>query len=116
MASDQSTACAPPLRPRGLVLRQLRADPFVQGFRGVGHLEVAHLEERADFEVALFIVRVRAALHPLDALLEGSRLQDPIARDELLRLGEGAVDDGALAAREADARALRARLEAREVE
>ena len=48
-----------------------------------------------------------AALEPLDRLVHRLDLPDPVAGDELLGLGERAVDDGALRAREADALALR---------
>ena len=41
----------------------------------------------------------RRALEPLERLLARRALPDPVARDELLRLGERTVDDGALAGR-----------------
>ena len=53
----------------------------------------------------------RAARRPLDRLLLRLHLDQPVAADDLLRLGERAVDDRGLAARERDARALRARVQ-----
>src|SRR5918992_5298956 len=52
----------------------------------------------------------RAALHPLDRLIERLHLQNPEAGDELLRLGEWPVHDGLLSAREPDAHPLGARV------
>src|ERR1700756_2481929 len=64
--------------------------------------EVFHLTDLTDFD---FVV-VRAAgatLDPLDGLLERLDLQDIKAGDELLGLGEGAVDDRTRLAGEFDA-------------
>src|SRR5580704_14550995 len=54
--------------------------------------EVRRLEDLADLDLAALLVGVGAALHPLDRLLLRLDLPDPVARDELLRLGERAVD------------------------
>src|SRR5947209_5025934 len=78
--------------------------------------KVLHLEELADLDLAIALMRFRAAFHPLDRLGLVLHLDDPVARDQLLGLGERPVDDAALVAGEADARALRARLEAGAVE
>ena len=78
--------------------------------------EILQLEELADLDLAVLIVRVRAALHPLDRLGLVLHLDDPVAGDQLLGLGERPVDHAALAALEADARALRARLQAGAIE
>src|SRR3954471_3995474 len=74
--------------------------------------EVLGLEDLADLDLRLGLHRVGAALDPLDRLFERLDLDDPEARDELLRLGERAVDDAALVGAEAHARALRARVQA----
>src|SRR5262249_22452511 len=81
---------------------------------GVLGREVLGLEERADLDLRLLARhRVRAAAHPLDGLVQRLDLPDPVARDELLGLGEGSVDDGPLlSGREAHPLALAARLEA----
>src|SRR5262245_56793992 len=75
--------------------------------------EVLHLEHRADLAVALLAVATRSIdrhepLGPLDRLLLRLRLDDRVARDQLLRLRERAVDHGALLAAVLDAGALRA--------
>ena len=57
--------------------------------------EVFHLKDLADFD---FVVAPRAAVgttfDPLDGLFKGLDLQDGEAGDELLGLGERAVDNG----------------------
>ncbi len=58
--------------------------------------EVDRFEDPADLHldgVAVDLVE-RSALDPLDGILARLALEDPVARDELLRLGEGPVDDG----------------------
>ena len=67
-------------------------------------VELAQLELDAAVE--------RRALEPLERLLARRALPDPEAGDQLLGLGERAVDDGALPALEAHARALGARVQA----
>ncbi len=57
-------------------------------------------------------MRIGAALHPLYRLVQRLHFPQPEARDQLLAFGEGPVDDGPLAARKPDARALRGRLKA----
>src|SRR5687767_3926416 len=74
--------------------------------------KVLGLEHRADFDLAVLVHRVRGALDPLDSLVHGLGLDQPESGDELLRLGEGAVDHRALLAGEPDALAFRARMEA----
>src|SRR5690606_39947876 len=68
--------------------------------------EVLGLEDRPDFELGLRARRVRAALRPLDRLVHRLHLPEPVAGDELLRLGERPVDDGALVTGELHAHAL----------
>src|SRR5215213_8730383 len=73
--------------------------------------KVLGLEDLADLDLRRSRHRVRAALDPLDRLLERLGLHQPEAGDELLGLGERAVDDGPVAAGKADACALRAGME-----
>src|SRR6202453_1052682 len=75
--------------------------------------EVFHLKDLADFDYA-FAGRAAegGTLDPLDGLFEGLDLPDPEAGDELLGLGEGAVDDGTRLAGEFDACAFAAGMEA----
>ena len=56
--------------------------------------EFFHLKDLADFDFGVAGLRVGATLDPLDGLFEGLDLPEPEAGDELLGLGEGAVDDG----------------------
>ena len=65
--------------------------------------EVFHLKDLADFDFGVDGVGVGATLDPLDGLFEGLDLPKPEAGDELLGLGEGAVDDGTRLAGEFDA-------------
>src|SRR5207247_11362843 len=98
-------------RPRRLLLLgNLRAVPLLLlpqlgSERGA---EVRRLEDLANLDLG---VLERSALEPLDRLFFRPHLPQPEPGDELLRLGEGAVDDGPLPLGELDARALRARLE-----
>ena len=74
--------------------------------------EVFHLKDLADFDFVVAGAAVGAALDPLDGLFEGLDLQDRETGDELLGLGEGAVDDGTRLAGEFDACAFGAGMEA----
>src|SRR5580704_11719612 len=74
--------------------------------------EVFHLKDLADFDFGVAGVGVGAAFDPLDGLFEGLDLPEPEAGDELLGLGEGAVDDGTRLAGELDACAFGAGMEA----
>jgi hypothetical protein len=65
--------------------------------------EVFHLKNLADFDFVVASAAVGATLDPLDGLFEGLDLQDRETGDELLGLGEGAVDDGTRLAGEFDA-------------
>src|ERR1035438_1979719 len=86
-------------------------------FFGQDGCEVFHLEDLADFDFVVAPgVAVGATLDPLDGLFEGLDLQDREAGDELLGLGEGAVDDGTGLAGESDACAFGAGMEAIEGE
>src|SRR3546814_12099279 len=97
-----------------LLAFELLADTCLTLARLVGGdlLEILHAVERADLDLAGAEHRVRAALHPFDRFVERLHLPDPVAGDELLGLGERAVDHGAVLAVELDARALAARLQA----
>src|SRR6266851_5250602 len=68
--------------------------------------EVVRLEHLANFDLTVVAGGIGDALDPFDRLFPRLHLPDPEAGDELLRLGEGPVDDGPLPAREFDARAL----------
>src|SRR5436305_13545303 len=95
------------LLPRGdLGAQALFLLPQLRGEFGA---EVLRLEDLADLDL---LVLERGALEPLDRLVLRLHPPDPVAGDQLLGLGEGAVDHGRLAVRELDPRAFRARLEA----
>ncbi len=85
-------------------------------FVGEDGREFFHLEDLADFDFVVAGVAVGATLDPLDGLFEGLALQDREAGDELLGLGEGAVDDGTRLAGEFDACSFGAGMEAIEGE
>src|SRR4030095_12438376 len=91
----------------GEILLQL-AGPVDRLARG----EVLQLEQLAKLDLALaaFSMRRGNPLGPLDRLVPGFHLDQPVTGDELLRLGEGPVDHARLAAGELDARALRGRV------
>src|SRR6478609_463055 len=59
--------------------------------------EVVGLEHPADLDHGFALERIRAALHPLDRLFLRRAAEHPEAGDQLLRLGERAVDDRASA-------------------
>src|SRR5262249_14827119 len=116
-ASDAATGPdeSPVQRPwqAGSALRARLAElPLLLDDLGGGLGEVGRFEHLADLDLAVLLVGLRASPHPLDGLLLRLHLDHPVAREELLRLGKRAVHHGALAARELDARSLRARLEA----
>src|SRR5690348_6215757 len=75
--------------------------------------EVLELEELPDLDLAVPAVdrRVRKAARPLERPLARLGLDDRVAGDQLLGLGERAVDDGALAAVVLHAPSLGARLQ-----
>src|SRR3979409_1972917 len=85
-----------------LLLGGLLAQPHV----GLAQLrrqllaEVVGLEDLAQLDLDAAVER--RALEPLDCLLARRALPHPVAGDDLLGLGERTVDDGALAAVEAD--------------
>src|SRR4051812_35173468 len=73
--------------------------------------EIVGLEDLPDLDLAATLRRVRAALGPLDGLVERLALPQPVAGDQLLGLGERPVDDAALRTAELHARTLRAGVE-----
>src|SRR3954447_9003131 len=75
-----------------------------------------HLKDLADFDFVVAGMAVGATRHPIDGLCEGLDPQDREAGDELLGLGEGAIDDSTRRAGEFDAYAFRAGMEAIEGE
>src|SRR5690606_1781501 len=90
----------PALRLEALpVLRELRRERFA---------EVLGLEHRPDLDLRFLAHRIRATLDPVDGLLQGADLPDPVARHQLLRFRKGSVDDGAVLPGEAHTHALRA--------
>src|SRR4029453_13233281 len=75
--------------------------------------EVRGVEHWADLDLRLFTGHwIRAAAHPFDGLSHRVHLPKPEARNELLCLTKGSVNDGALGPAKLDALALRARVEA----
>src|SRR5215468_5336190 len=68
--------------------------------------EIIGCEHLANFDLAVVLMRVGAALHPLDRLGEGGDLPQPEAGNQLLGLGERAVGDDALLAGKRYPRAL----------
>src|SRR6185295_1707103 len=119
--SQQPRAASGSLAARGLLpLRDLVLELAVLVERRAG-LELLELEHPAQLDLGLgaglWIGLERDPLGPLDRLLARLDLDDPVAGDQLLGLGERAVDHLALAAgREPDPRALRARRQAGAVE
>src|SRR6266566_1472542 len=74
--------------------------------------EVVSLEYLADLDLGLPArKRIRTALDPFDRFVKRLHLEQPKARDQLLGLGERAVDHRALVAAELHARAFRAWLD-----
>src|SRR5947209_1594831 len=75
--------------------------------------EILELEELPHLDLALSSVdrRIGKAPRPLQRLFARLHLDDGVAGDQLLGLGERAVDDGALRSRVLDAPALGARLQ-----
>src|SRR5258707_15267998 len=98
---------------RLLVVGHLRALPLLlrAQLRRELRSEILRLEYLADLDFGVTFERVGAALDPVDRLFLRFHLPDPEAGNQLLGLGEGTVDHRALRSREADARALRARLQ-----
>src|SRR5215469_8389658 len=66
--------------------------------------EILDLEDLADFDFAVFSVRVGTALHPLDRLFARFNLPQPETRDQVIRQIERTVGHGPRAAGEAHAR------------
>src|SRR4051812_30163894 len=101
-----------PMRRSGPVLGLRRGpEPFflLTDLRGVGLAEVVGLEDLPNLDLG---TPEGGFLHPLENLLAGGHLQDPVARDQLLGLGERTVDDRRPPLRvEVDPCALRAGLQ-----
>src|SRR5687768_6459523 len=85
---------------------------------GFARSEVIQLEQLANLDLAFLVIAERGgeALRPLDALLSRLHLDERVAGDDLLRLGEGTIDPGASSAGESDACPFRRWLESRCVE
>src|SRR5882724_6159062 len=73
--------------------------------------EILVREERADLDVGCLVVRIGAALQPFHRFLHRLDLPQPIAGDQLLGLGEGPINHGAVLAGKADALALGGRMQ-----
>src|ERR1700733_8154789 len=73
--------------------------------------EVFRFKNLANLNFGLPCMRARAALNPLDSLFHGPHLPEPETGNQLLGLGEGPVNHGALLSREPDTLAFRAGLE-----
>src|ERR1700682_5293781 len=58
--------------------------------------EIRCLEHPANLDFGVSLERIRAAFDPFDRLLQRLHLKQPEARDQLLSLREGPVDDDAL--------------------
>src|SRR6266853_4934390 len=80
--------------------------------------EILQFEELPDLDLSFLAVDggIGKAPRPFHRFFPRLYLDDRVAGDELLRLGERPVDHGALATRVLDAPALRARLQARAIE
>src|SRR5947208_10533932 len=80
--------------------------------------EILKLENLAKLDLAFccFAVRRGAVLGPVDRFFFRVDLDQPIAGDQVLGLGERAFNDGGLSAGEFDARALRAGLQACQIQ
>src|ERR1700680_2443184 len=107
-------------RARAIRLLLVFREFFPQLARAIYRLagtEIVHFEHLANLYLAFlsFAVRRGHALRPFDRFFLRLHLDNPVAGYEFLCLGEGPVDHGPLASRDLDARALRARLEARQV-
>jgi hypothetical protein len=73
-------------------------------FGGEFGAKILGLEDLADFDFGLLVGHgVGAAFYPPDRLFHRFALPEPEASDQLLGLGEGPIDDGALVAGEVDA-------------
>src|SRR6266568_5081563 len=97
-----------------LLLGHLRSQAFLllpELGRELG-AEILRLEHLSNLDHRLFAgYGIGTALDPLDRLFLRLDLPQPEAGDQLLCLGKRPIDDRSLRAGEADARALRARLE-----
>lgn len=81
-------------------------------FRRQDVTEVFSIEDLADFDFALFVKGIGSALDPLDSFFLRFDIKNPIAGDEFFGFGKGTVDDSAVFAGEADARAFGTGMEA----
>ncbi len=73
--------------------------------------EVLRFENLANLDLAILVVRIGAALDPLDRLFLRLAPPQPVAGDKFFGLDEGPVDHGALAAGEPDTRAFGGRMQ-----
>src|SRR5690606_36983568 len=87
----------------GVVQLRAQAVFLLADLRGVVLAEVLRLEARPDLDLGFSRHWIRAAAHPFQRLVHRPHLPDPVAGNQLLRLGEGTIDDGAGTSREAHA-------------
>src|SRR6202012_3058345 len=97
--------------PTGSAIRRRAHGGPLPGARPQLSLELLGLTDLAQLDLHP-AVEQRRPLDPLDRLLLRAALPDPVAGDELLRLGERTVDDGALTPVEPNPRRLGARVQA----
>jgi hypothetical protein len=72
--------------------------------------EILCLEQWANLDFAVFVIRIWTALDPVDGLFQRLTPPQPESGDQFFGLGKGPFDYGALAAGEFDPRALGCRL------
>src|SRR3989441_4300817 len=106
-------------RPRDRTPLFLCSDAqLAEALHRLARREVVQLEQLAHLDLAFLAVRSRIGIAPgpFHGLFFRLHLNKRVAGDELLRLGEGPVDHGALPSGVLDAPALRARLEPGDIE
>src|SRR5690606_25843664 len=93
---------------------QLRAQAIflLAHLRRVILAEILRLDHLTDLDLRIPQHRIRAAAYPFHRLVHRTYLPDPVAGDQLLRFGKGAIDDGAGTSGEAHALAARGGLQA----
>src|SRR6185437_144044 len=91
---------------------------FARAVHRVAGSKVVQLEKLADLDFTFLTLAMRSGnpFSPFDRLFPGLHLNDPVSGDQFLSLGEGAINNGALASGKLDARAFGTGLEAGEVE
>src|SRR5580704_2173204 len=98
-----------PKRPPQLLPLPKFLPQFPRASNSFTRPKVFQLEKLPQLDLAVLVrtVRRRSSLGPLDRFFPRLHLNDPVPRDQFLRLRERTVDDGTFPARKLDARALR---------